>query len=230
MQILVVGGGGREHALAWKLACSPRVSEIYAAPGNAGTAQLGVNVPIDAEDIPALVQFAKDKHIDLAVIGPDDALAKGAVDGFEAEGIRAFGPTRASARLESDKAFAKRLMRQHAIPTAEARIFDRLEDARSYIRSREEPTVVKAAGLCKGKGVFVCDSIEEAVDAVEQIMGQNVFGDAGDTVVVEEKLTGQEASIFAFCDGRTLYVLDSAQDHKPIGEGDTGPNTGGMGA
>ena len=177
-----------------------------------------------------LAAFAQARKIDLAVIGPEDPLAAGAVDAFEAVGIRAFGPSGAAAQLEADKAFAKQIMRANSIPTAESRTFTSFEDAKAYIASRDEAVVVKAAGLAKGKGVFVCDEPSEAILAAERIMVDGMFGDAGKTVVVEDKLLGQEASILAFVDGRNIYVMESAQDHKPIGDGDTGDNTGGMGA
>lgn len=230
MNVLLVGGGGREHALAWKLSQSKKLKKLYIAPGNPGTAQCGENVDISDADIDGLVQFAKGADIGLAVIGPEDPLAAGAVDAFEAAGIKAFGPSAKAARLEGDKAFAKQIMRANSIPTAEGRTFTSFQDAKSYIASRDEAVVVKAAGLAKGKGVFVCDEPSDGILAAERIMVDKIFGDAGDTMIVEDKLLGQEASILAFVDGRSIYVLESSQDHKPIGEGDTGPNTGGMGA
>ncbi len=230
MKVLLVGGGGREHAIAWKLSQSKKLSKLYIAPGNPGTAMHGQNVGIADTDIAGLVAFAKDKKIELAIIGPEDPLAAGAVDAFEAAGIMAFGPGKGAAMLEADKAFAKQIMRANSIPTAEARAFEKFEEARSYIASRDEPVVVKAAGLAKGKGVFVCDEPSDGILAAERIMVEKIFGDAGRIVVVEDKLLGQEASILAFVDGRNIYVMESAQDHKPIGDGDTGENTGGMGA
>jgi len=230
MNVLLVGSGGREHALAWKLAQSKHLSKLYIAPGNPGTARCGQNVPIAGDEIDKLLQFSKENNIALAVIGPEDPLAAGIVDAFEAAGIKAFGPSKAAAQLEADKAFAKQLMRSSAVSTAEARIFDRFEDAKAYIASRDEPVVVKAAGLAKGKGVFVCDDPADGILAAEKIMVDKIFGPAGDTIVVEDKLLGEEASILAFIDGRNIYVMESSQDHKPIGDGDTGPNTGGMGA
>ncbi len=230
MKVLLVGSGGREHAIAWKLSQSKQLKQLYIAPGNPGTAEVGTNVDIADTNLDGLVSFAKDKRIDLAVVGPEDPLAAGLVNRLEAEGILAFGPTQEAARLESDKAFAKQIMRANSIPTAEARIFTHFEDAKVYIASRDEPVVVKAAGLAKGKGVFVCDDPADGILAAEKIMVNKIFGDAGNTIVVEDKLLGQEASILAFVDGRTIYVMESAQDHKPIGEQDTGPNTGGMGA
>jgi len=230
MKVLLVGSGGREHALAWKLAQSKKLDHLYIAPGNPGTAAFGTNVEISDTDIDNLVEFARAKQIDLAVIGPEDPLAAGAVDAFAAAGIKAFGPSAAAAKLEADKAFAKQIMRANSIPTAESRMFTDFKDAKAYIASRDEAVVVKAAGLAKGKGVFVCDEPSEAILAAERIMVDGLFGDAGRVVVVEDKLLGQEASILAFVDGRSIYVMETAQDHKPIGEGDTGDNTGGMGA
>ena len=230
MKVLLVGGGGREHVLAWKLAQSNKLSELFIAPGNPGTAAVGTNVDIADTDIAALVKFAQDKQVDLAVVGPEDPLAAGAVDAFEAAGVKAFGPNKTAAALEADKAFAKEIMRANDIPTAETRVFTHFGDAKRYIASRDSAVVVKAAGLAKGKGVFVCDEPSDAILAAEKVMKERIFGDAGKTLVVEEKLIGQEASILAFVDGKTIYVLETSQDHKPIGEDDTGPNTGGMGA
>jgi len=230
MDVLLIGGGGREHALAWKLRQSKQLGKLYIAPGNPGTAQCGENVEIADHDIPALVDFAREKRIGLAVVGPEEPLAKGAVDALEAAGIKAFGPNAAAAQLEADKAFSKQLMRAGAISTAEGRIFDRFSDAKAYIASRDEPVVIKAAGLAKGKGVIVCDDPAQGILAAEKIMVDRIFGAAGARIVVEDKLLGEEASILAFVDGRSIYVMESSQDHKPIGDGDTGPNTGGMGA
>jgi phosphoribosylamine--glycine ligase len=230
MNVLLVGNGGREHAIAWKLSQSRNIGKLFIAPGNPGTALHGENVAIEATDIAKLVQFAKTNKVELAVIGPEDPLAAGAVDAFEAAGIKAFGPSGAAAQLEADKAFAKHIMRANAIPTAESRTFDKFEDAKAYIASRDEAVVIKAAGLAKGKGVFVCDDPSDGILAAEQIMCGRIFGDAGATIIVEDKLLGQEASILAFVDSRNIYIMESAQDHKPIGDGDTGPNTGGMGA
>jgi phosphoribosylamine--glycine ligase len=230
MNILLVGSGGREHALAWKIAQSPLCTHLFCAPGNPGTLDHATNLPIPAEDIPNMVKAAKEHKIDLVVVGPDDPLAMGMVDAVRAAGIKCFGPVAAAARIEGDKAFAKELMRAAAIPTAEARIFKDYESARDYALSREHGIVVKAAGLAKGKGVFVCAEPHLAIKPLEQIMLERVFGDAGNVVVIEEMLVGQEASIMALCDGRTIYTLEACQDHKPVGDGDTGPNTGGMGA
>ena len=230
MKVLLVGSGGREHAIAWKLSQSKKLTKLYCAPGNPGTAQHGENIDIADTDVEGLVKFAQGADIGLAIIGPEDPLAAGAVDAFEAVGIKAFGPSGKAAQLEGDKAFAKEIMRANSIPTAESRSFTNFQDAKSYIASRDEAVVVKAAGLAKGKGVFVCDEPSEGILAAEQVMKDRIFGAAGDTVIVEDKLLGQEASILAFVDGRSIYVMESSQDHKPIGEGDTGPNTGGMGA
>jgi phosphoribosylamine--glycine ligase len=230
MNVLLIGSGGREHAIAWKLAQSKNLSKLYIAPGNPGTARCGENIPIAGDDADKLLEFAQQKKVRLVVVGPEDPLAAGIVDKFEAAGIKAFGPSGKAAQLEADKAFAKQLMRSSCVSTAEGRTFDRYEDARSYIASRDEPVVVKAAGLAKGKGVFVCDEPSDGILAAEKIMCDKIFGSAGETIVVEDKLLGEEASILAFVDGRNIYVMESSQDHKPVGEGDTGPNTGGMGA
>lgn len=230
MDVLIVGGGGREHALAWKIAQSDRATRVYCAPGNAGTARIAENILISAEDIPALLAFAREKQIGLTIVGPEDPLCAGIVDRFEAAGLRIFGPCAAAAKIEGDKAYAKKLMRQAAIPTAEGRVFENHDQARDYVASREHGLVVKAAGLAKGKGVLVCDDPSKALIALEKVMVEKAFGDAGDIVVVEEKLSGAEISMQALVDGRNIYLLDPSQDHKPIGEGDTGPNTGGMGA
>ncbi len=230
MNVLLVGSGGREHAIAWKLRQSKGLDRLYIAPGNAGTAECGVNVPLQDTDVRGLIDFSQKNNIGLVVVGPEDPLSLGLVDALEASGIKAFGPTAGAAQLEADKGFSKQMMRSCSIPTAEARIFDRFSDAKAYIASRDEPVVVKAAGLAKGKGVYVCDEPSDAILAAEKIMVEKIFGPAGDRVVVEEKLLGEEASILAFVDGRTIYVMESSQDHKPIGDGDTGPNTGGMGA
>jgi phosphoribosylamine--glycine ligase len=230
MNVLLIGNGGREHAIAWKLAQSKKLDKLFIAPGNPGTAKCGKNIPIGANEIDKLVDFAKQNKIGLVVVGPEDPLAEGAVDAFEAAGIKAFGPSKEAAQLEADKAFSKQMLRSSAISTAEGRVFDRFSDAKAYIASRDEPVVVKAAGLAKGKGVFVCDDPADGILAAEKIMCEKIFGSAGDKIVVEDKLLGEEASILAFVDSRNIYVMESAQDHKPIGDGDTGPNTGGMGA
>ncbi len=230
MKILLVGSGGREHALAWKIKQSPLCDRLFIAPGNPGMAALGDLLPIKANDVPALVQAAVDLGVELVVVGPEDPLALGLVDALSEKKIKAFGPTRAGAQLEADKAFSKKMMRDASIPTAEGRTFTSLKSALAFVESRAEPLVVKAAGLAKGKGVIVCSDPVEAIDAVRLIMEKKAFGDAGNTIVVEERLDGPEISLFAFVDGSSAYILEGAQDHKRIGDGDTGPNTGGMGA
>jgi phosphoribosylamine--glycine ligase len=230
MNVLLIGSGGREHAIAWKLAQSKELTKLYIAPGNPGTAQCGENISIASDDIDKLLDLAQQNDVGLVVVGPEDPLAAGLVDAFEAAGIKAFGPSADAAQLEADKAFAKQLMRSSSVSTAEGRTFDRFSDAKAYIASRDEPVVVKAAGLAKGKGVFVCDDPSDGILAAEKIMCDKIFGPAGNTIIVEDKLLGEEASILAFVDGRNIYVMESSQDHKPIGDGDTGPNTGGMGA
>lgn len=230
MNVLLVGSGGREHALAWKLAQSKNLDKLYIAPGNPGTGQCGENIAIGVNEIEELVDFAKQKSVGLVVVGPEDPLAAGLVDAVEKAGIKAFGPSAGAAQLEADKAFAKHLMRSSAISTAEGQVFERFEDAKTYIASRDEAVVVKAVGLAQGKGVFVCDDPADGILAAEKIMRDKQFGQAGNKLIVEDKLLGEEASILAFVDGRNIYVMESSQDHKAIGEGDTGPNTGGMGA
>ncbi|HBG27155.1 MAG: phosphoribosylamine--glycine ligase [Planctomycetes bacterium GWF2_41_51] len=230
MNVLLVGNGGREHAIAWKLAKSKEIKKLYIAPGNPGTARCGQNIDIGVNEYDKLLNFAKEMKVGLAIIGPEDPLSAGLIDMFEKAGIKAFGPSGAAAQLEADKAFSKQIMKTNSIPTAESRIFDNFQDAKSYIASRDEAVVIKATGLAKGKGVFVCDEPSEGIIAAEKIMEGKIFGKAGEKILVEDKLLGQEASILAFVDGRNIYVMESAQDHKAIGDGDTGPNTGGMGA
>ncbi len=231
MKVLVIGKGGREHALVWKLAQSPRVERVYCAPGNAGTALDGVNVPIDANDFTALIRFVKKENVGLTVVGPEDPLANGIVDAFQAEGLRIFGPTKAAAQVEASKVYSKKLMRHADVPTAEFRVFDHPEPARKYIETREYPCVIKADGLAAGKGVIVCSNTEEALEAVNRIMVREEFGRvAGRQIVVEKRLEGEEVSIMALVAGRTIVPLASSQDHKRALDGDQGPNTGGMGA
>ncbi|MCP4594186.1 MAG: phosphoribosylamine--glycine ligase [bacterium] len=230
MKVLVIGSGGREHVLAERLARSAHVKQVFCAPGNGGTSAVADNVPLAPEALSDLVKFATERRIDLTVVGPEAPLCAGIVDRFQQADLPVFGPTASAARLEGDKAYAKNLMHSALIPTAEARSFERYEDARAYVATRDTPQVVKAAGLAAGKGVVICDDPADALLALERIMIERAFGDAGSTVLVEEKLTGPELSVLAMVDDRTLYVLESAQDHKPVGEGDTGPNTGGMGA
>ena len=230
MKVLLIGNGGREHALAWKLAQSPRVTALYALPGNPGTAQFADNVAIDPMNFDAVEKFVRGNAIEFVVIGPEDPLAAGLADRMLAAGARVFGPTKDGARIEADKWFAKEIMRQQAIPTAEARSFTDPNAAEEYVKRRDEPVVIKAAGLAKGKGVAVCYRTSDAVEAIGEIMRKKVHGGAGQRVVIEELLTGPECSILAFVDRRSIYVMDSAQDHKPVDDGDTGPMTGGMGA
>jgi phosphoribosylamine--glycine ligase len=233
MKILVIGKGGREHALVWKLAQSPRVTKIFCAPGNAGTASQADNVPIDysPNDFDRLVRFAKKEKIGLIVIGPEEPLAHGLADVLQSEGLRVFGPSKQAARLESSKVFAKNLMRYADVPTAEFRTFDHPQLARHYIESREYPLVVKADGLAAGKGVIVCSTKQEALQAIDRIMVREEFGaNVGRQVVVEKRLEGQELSLFSLVSGRTIMPLPPTQDHKAVFDGDQGPNTGGMGA
>jgi phosphoribosylamine--glycine ligase len=225
-----VGGGGREHGLVWKLRQSPRVAEVLAAPGNAGIAELAECVDIGASEVRRLAEFAAAKAVDLTLVGPELPLTLGIVDEFEGRGLRIFGPTRQAAILEGSKVFAKRLMKKYKIPTGFFQTFYRAEDAKRYIQDVGAPVVVKADGLAAGKGVVVCPTVQEAVDTVKRIMEDRAFGDAGSRVVVEEFLTGEEASFLAFTDGETVLPMASTQDHKPIFDGDKGPNTGGMGA
>ncbi|MCS7253007.1 MAG: phosphoribosylamine--glycine ligase [Armatimonadota bacterium] len=230
MKVLVVGSGGREHALVWKLKQSPHVKEVHCASGNAGIAKLAKCVDIDAEDIPSLVSYAEAEKIDLTIVGPEAPLAAGIVDEFERRGLRIFGPNKLAAEIESSKAFCKQLLRKYGIPTAQFEIFDDASEALKYVRSHGAPVVVKASGLAAGKGSIVCRSVEEAVDAVERIMIRREFGSSGDLIVVEEYLDGEEASVMVFTDGEAVKPMLPSQDHKPVFDDDTGPNTGGMGA
>ena len=233
MNVLVVGGGGREHALAWKIAQSGRVDRVFVAPGNAGTALDAENIAIgnSVADFPDLIQFAKQNDVSLTVVGPEAPLAAGLVDAFQEEKLPVFGPAKAAAQLEASKVFCKDLLRDAGIPSGDYQAFRDADSAIRYIEEREDtPIVVKADGLAAGKGVIVCDNCRQAVRAVELIAQEKAFGDAGDQVLIEERLTGQEASVLAITDGRTLVTLQPAQDHKAANDGDTGPNTGGMGA
>ena len=230
MKVLVVGGGGREHALIWKIAQSPEVKKIYCAPGNAGIARLADCVPIGAAEIDKLLAFAQNEKIDLTVVGPEDPLSMGIVDQFEAAGLRIFGASQKAARIESSKSFAKMVMQKYGIPTAEGQTFTRLAQAKAYIKKIGAPLVVKADGLAAGKGVIVCSTEKMALNALQQIMVARQFGDAGAQVVIEECLVGEEASFLAFTDGKTVLPLPSSQDHKPVFDDDKGLNTGGMGA
>ena len=230
MRVLVIGSGGREHALVWKIKQSPKVEKIFCAPGNAGTSEFADNIPIAADDIEGLLQFAMKKEIELTVVGPEQPLVMGIVDRFEVKGLRIFGPSASAAELEGSKSFSKDIMQKYGLPTAEYKIFTSAESATKYIQAKNCPLVVKADGLAAGKGVLLCRSSREALVAVDTIMRQRLFGEAGDQIVVEEFLEGQEISVLAFSDGQSVLLMDSAQDHKAVYDGDIGPNTGGMGA
>jgi len=231
MNVLVVGSGAREHAIAWKLRQSQRLSDLFVAPGNAGTAAIARNLPVSASDVDGICSAARDHRIDLVIVGPEDPLARGLVDRLLAAGIAAFGPTQSAARIESSKAFSKELLLDHGIPTAAARTFNNRHDARNYVQSLAGSLVVKADGLAAGKGVFVCDTQEEALQAIDTLMAEDSpFGEAGRTVIIEERLTGREVSAHAFTDARTVVPMPFACDYKRARDGDEGPNTGGMGA
>ena len=236
MNVLIVGNGGREHALAWKIAQSPRVDQVFVAPGNAGTAIDAENVDIPASDITGMVKFATKNQIDLTVVGPEAPLCAGMVDAFEESKLRVFGPSRAAAQLEGSKVFCKKMLRNADVPSADFHVFDRAEIATRFIMERfpseteDVRMVVKADGLAAGKGVIVCSKRHEALEAIERIARVREFGDAGNQLIIEDRLDGQEASVLAITDGRTIVTLPPAQDHKPAMDGDIGPNTGGMGA
>ncbi|HEY4126769.1 MAG TPA: phosphoribosylamine--glycine ligase [Gammaproteobacteria bacterium] len=232
MKVLVIGGGGREHALAWKLAQSPQVEKVYVAPGNAGTAheKKCENVRIRADDLRGLLDFALGQGIGLTVVGPEGPLVLGVVDVFTQAGLQCFGPTRMAAQLEGSKVFSKDFLKRHHIPTAEYQSFNLIEPALEYLRSKSAPIVVKADGLAAGKGVVVAETLEQAEAAVRDMLAGNAFGDAGSRVVIEEFLAGEEASFIVMADGEHALALATSQDHKRVGDGDTGPNTGGMGA
>ena len=230
MNVLIVGSGGREHAIAYKVAQSSRVDRIYCAPGNAGIAEYAELVPISASDYEALADFAASHQVDLTVIGMDDPLVGGIVDVFESRGLRVFGPRAEAAMLEGSKAFAKDLMKKYSIPTAQYEVFEDKDKAEEYLRTQAKfPIVLKASGLALGKGVLICRDLEEALQGTEEIMGVKKFGSAGDQMVIEEFMTGREVSVLSFVDGKTVKEMASAQDHKRAGDGDTGLNTGGMG-
>jgi len=230
MKVLVVGGGGREHAIIWKLAQSPKVSKIYAAPGNGGIGEIAECVPYKSMDLSGIVSFAKDNKIDLTVVAPDDPLVAGMVDALEAAGLRAFGPKKAAAIIEGSKVFSKQLMEKYNIPTAKCKIFEKSDEVLAYIKNENKyPAVIKAEGLALGKGVIIAQSFEEAEKAIKDIMVDKIFGDSGNRVVIEEFLTGPEVSVLAFTDGKTIVPMVSAQDHKRAFDNDLGPNTGGMG-
>ncbi len=229
MKVLIVGGGGREHAIAWKVAQSRKVDKLYCAPGNAGIAQVAECVDIGVMDFEKLTAFAREQDIDLTIIGPDDPLAAGAADAFEADGLRVFGPVKSAAILEASKAFSKDLMKKYHIPTAAYETFDSPEKALAYVETADMPIVLKADGLALGKGVLICKTREEAREGVKSLMMDKQFGSAGDRIVVEEFMTGREVSVLSFVDGKTIKVMTSAQDHKRAKDGDQGLNTGGMG-
>ena len=230
MKVLIIGGGGREHAIIWKLSQSAKVDKIYCAPGNGGIMDLAECVDIPVMDFEKQIQFAKEKGIDLTVVAPDDPLAAGAVDAFEAAGLRAFGPNKAAAIIEGSKAFSKDLMKKYHIPTAEYEVFTKSSDAIAYVEAKNQfPIVVKADGLALGKGVIIAQNADEAKGAIREIMDDRVFGNAGGKGVIEEFLTGPEVSVLAFTDGKTVKPMVSAQDHKRVYDHDMGPNTGGMG-
>ena len=230
MRVLVIGSGGREHAIAWKLAQSKKVTKLFCAPGNPGTAAVAQNLPVQPTNINQLLHVVRQEKIDFTVVGPEDPLSEGIVDTFEERGLAIFGPTRLAARLESSKVFTRKLCKQHAIPGADFGTFSDPDTARKYVREKGVPIVVKADGLAKGKGVYVCRTVEEAHAAIDDIMVKKGFGDSGNDVGIEEFLVGEEASILAFTDSRNIYAMETAQDHKAVFDGDMGPNTGGMGA
>ena len=230
MKVLVIGGGGREHALVWKIAQSPAVEKIFCAPGNAGIAQQAECLPIRAEDVQSILRWAEKEKVDLTVVGPEAPLTMGIVDVFQARGLKIFGPSQSAAEIEGSKAFAKDLMEKYGVPAGASRTFEDYEVAKRYVQERGSPIVIKADGLAAGKGVVLCQKLEEAQAALDQIMVKKAFGGAGNRVVVEEFLRGEEASFLAFTDGETVLPLPTSQDHKPIFDNDRGPNTGGMGA
>lgn len=229
MKVLIVGGGGREHTIAWKVAQSPKVDKLYCAPGNAGIAEVAECVNIGVMDFEKLVAFAKEQAIDLTIVAPDDPLAAGAVDAFEAAGLRAFGPRANAAILEGSKAFSKDLMKKYGVPTAAYETFDDADAAIAYLETADMPIVLKADGLALGKGVLICNTLEEAKEGVKSLMLDKQFGSAGNRIVVEEFMTGREVSVLSFVDGKTIKTMTSAQDHKRAKDGDQGLNTGGMG-
>ena len=229
MKVLIVGGGGREHAIAWKVAKSPKVEKLYCAPGNAGIAEVAECVNIGVMEFDKLTAFARENQIDLTIIGPDDPLAAGAVDAFEAAGLRVFGPRKNAAILEASKAFSKDLMKKYGIPTAAYETFTSPEAALAYLETARMPIVLKADGLALGKGVLICKDLEEAKEGVKTLMLDKQFGSAGDEIVIEEFMTGREVSVLSFVDGKTIKIMTSAQDHKRAKDGDQGLNTGGMG-
>lgn len=228
-KILIIGSGGREHAIGWKVAQSPRAGQIFFAPGNGGTSEIGTNLDLKAMDIAGLIEFAKKEEIDLTLALPDDPLALGIVDEFKKQGLRIFGPTKEASKLEWSKAFSKDFMRRHNLPTARFEVFNNFEKAKEYVAKQSLPIVIKASGLALGKGVIICQTLEEANQALENMLIKKTFGESGNEIVVEEFLLGPEISIHVFSDGKNYKIFPISQDHKKIGEGDTGPNTGGMG-
>ncbi len=230
MKLLVVGGGGREHALIWKLSQSTKVEQIFCAPGNAGIAALATCVPIDANDISRLVEFARNEEIDLTIVGPEDPLVAGIVDAFEEAELKVFGPSRVAAEIEGNKTFCKQLLKDNDIPTGDFASFDNLDDAIDYVYKVGAPIVIKANGLAAGKGVVVAQTVEEAENAINKIMRRRAFGDAGSEIIIEEFLEGEEASFLVFTDGDIVVPMVTSQDHKPVFDDDKGDNTGGMGA
>ena len=230
MRVLVIGSGGREHALAWKLSQSPEITKLFCAPGNGGINEIAEPVDISAEDVDALTEFAESKDIDLTIVGPESALAKGIVDAFEKRGLRIFGPSKAASRLEASKVFSKNLMKKYHIPTGQFAVFDEPQAARSYVRQLGVPIVVKADGLCGGKGTIVAHTLSEALGAIDLLMEDKIFKQAGERIVIEERLVGEEVSFMVITDGVTAVPLLPAQDHKRLHNSDKGPNTGGMGA
>lgn len=230
MRVLIVGSGGREHALCWRLRQSPQLSDLWVAGGNAGTAQIANNLSIDPEDVDAVAAAARAHHIDLVVVGPEVPLANGLVDRLFAAGIPAFGPTKAAAQIEASKGFARTIMREAGVPGPDYHVFHDQQSALDFVRKNSGPVVVKADGLAAGKGVAICRTAEEALAAVRACMDHRLFGSAGETIVVEEMLSGPEISVFAFCDGERVSMPIAACDYKPVGDGDAGPNTGGMGS
>ena len=230
MRMLVVGSGGREHALVWKLSQSPEVTKVFCAPGHGGIADVAELVDVGAEDIDSLAEFAEDKDVDLTIVGPEGALAKGIVDLFEKRGLRIFGPSKSAARLESSKVFSKNFMKRYHIPTAQFAVFDDSQAARAYVRQLGAPIVIKADGICGGKGTIVATTLSEALGSIDLLMEDRIFKQAGERIVIEERLSGEEVSFIVISDGVTIVPLLPAQDHKRLLNADKGPNTGGMGA
>jgi len=230
MNILVIGSGGREHTLVWKIAQSTKVKNLYCAPGNIGISKNATCVPIDVNNTNELLEFAKNKQIDITVVGPEGPLSEGLTDVFEENGLKVFGASKNAARIESSKSFAKKLMEKYGVPTAKGKSFIKFKEAKKYIMESDFPLVIKADGLAAGKGVIICTTISEALDAIDKIMNKKQFGKAGEKIVIEKFLEGEEVSFMVFTDGENILPLPSSQDHKALLDGDKGPNTGGMGA